>query len=242
MKLAVIGDPVAHSRSPAIHQSLLREAGIAGTYEAIHVAAGEVTGALRRMRGEGYTGCNVTAPLKEEALACCDELLPEARRADAVNTIFFGARTIGTNTDGVGAIAALRCALGGELVGLLIGVLGTGATARAVLGHLIAERARPLLWGRDGAKVAAICARFHVAPWKPGKASVDAADAIFSALSPGARLPADILGTARRSPLVMDANYGERSTLAAQLGRPVTDGSCMLQEQARASFDFWLHL
>ncbi len=236
MKLAVIGDPVAHSRSPEIHRRLLREAGIDGSYETIRVRAGETASALQRLADEGFTGCNVTSPLKEEAAAACDELSPLAQRIGAVNTIAFARGTFGTTTDGIGATAALRARMG-ALSGREILVLGTGPTARATIAQLCDDVVRLWLWGRDRAKVEALCAQFGCLAHVKG---AHFAGAVFSALAPDARLPAEIAATLARAPLVVDANYGERATLGSQLGRDIVDGSEMLEAQARASFAVWL--
>ena len=101
------------------------------------------------LRAEGYTGCNVTYPLKEEALAACDALTDEARRAEAVNTIFFGRRIVGTNTDGIGARSAIEALLDEPVALKRVGVLGYGATARAILAELHDNDAYTFLWGRD---------------------------------------------------------------------------------------------
>ncbi len=233
MRLALIGDPVEHSRSPSIHEHFLREAGIDGSYAAIRVRIGEAASAIAQLSAQGFAGCNVTSPLKEEAFAACEVVTTHAREADAVNTIAFADRITGTNTDGIGAAVAL-----GELMGPLrnrrIAVLGTGPTARAVVAQLVTEGALPLLWGRSTAKVDALCARFGIAPWE--EKPVDAA---FVALPPEAMLVQDMQRALWRVGVVMDANYGERSTLATQIGRPVADGSRMLEAQAKASFEFW---
>ncbi len=235
MKLALIGDPVEHSRSPEIHAGFLRDAGLDGSYEAIRVRAGETAAALARLRVQGYTGCNVTSPLKEEALTLCGRLLPAAKHAREVNTILFGRETVGTTTDGIGAAQALRDRLG-SLRGREILVLGTGPTARATIATLADEGVRQWLWGRDAAKVAELGRSFGVLAFAGGPV----ADAVFSALPPRVRLPPEILAAASVTTLVMDANYGERSTLGEQLDREVVDGYEMLVAQARASFEFWL--
>ena len=132
MKLALIGDPVEHSRSPELHGQFLEEAGIEGTYSAIRVPKGGGADAVRRLREEGYAGLNVTSPLKEEVVAACESLDEDARMAEAVNTIFFGAKIMGSNTDGVGARSSLETILGQPVALERIGILGTGATARAI--------------------------------------------------------------------------------------------------------------
>jgi shikimate 5-dehydrogenase len=235
MRLALIGDPVAHSRSPQILESLLRGAGIGGSYDLIRVPSGEAARAIARLREDGYTGCNVTSPLKEEAPASCERLTIASQRAGAVNTLSFGSYVLGTTTDGVGAAAALREALG-DLAGRTVLVLGTGPTARAALGHLADDGANLWLWGRDERKVRRLCARVGALAFSPECAPA----AVFSALVPEADLPSEVLHVCGNADAVMDANYGERSTLQVKLDRPVIDGSRMLEIQARASLDFWI--
>jgi shikimate dehydrogenase len=234
VKLALIGDPVEHSRSPAIHERFLREAGIAGSYDAIRVRAGEGARAIARLRDEGYDGCNVTSPLKEEAFRACDHVATIARNARAANTIAFGVRTVGTTTDGTGAAQALSERMG-SVRGREILVLGSGPTARAAVLALAEEGARLWIWARNEDEVRRLCETVGCVRY--AGASID--DAIFSALVPEAEVPESVVVAARAVPLVMDANYGERSTLARRLGREVADGSRMLELQARASFEFW---
>src|ERR1700694_5356696 len=109
MKLGVIGDPIAHSQSPALHREFLKQAGIDGSYDGILTHAGDVATAIRLVREIGYLGLNVTTPLKEEAFACCTQTDERARAAGSVNTLTFrGDAIIGTTTDGIGACDALE--------------------------------------------------------------------------------------------------------------------------------------
>ena len=166
MKLALIGDPVAHSRSPELQRRFLRDAEIDGSYVAIRVPASNVIQVIRRMKLDGYIGLNVTYPLKEEAVRACDTLTDEAERADAVNTIFYGREILGHNTDGIGARVALEAAMDEESVALKrVGVLGYGATARAILAQLQENDAYTFVWGRDKQKVAKVCERYDAKPW-----------------------------------------------------------------------------
>ena len=129
MRLGVIGWPIAHSRSPAMHSAALRALGLPWTYEAIPVAPDELA---RFLSSGGFHGLNVTIPHKEAAFALCepDEL---ARKVGAVNTLVFadGARPRGFNTDvhGFDAWAAEEAAItpGGSAL-----LLGSGGAARAV--------------------------------------------------------------------------------------------------------------
>jgi shikimate dehydrogenase len=235
MKLALIGDPVAHSQSPRIQNALLREAGIDGSYVAIRVPKGNAREIIGRLRLDGYAGLNVTTPLKEEALFACDDLAEEARLAKAVNTIFFGQTVLGTNTDGIGARIALETLLGGPVALKRIGVLGTGATARAVLAQLRETDAYTYVWARDAQKAQAVSAEMEAQSWPAVPPEI-----VVSALPPDASLPDPLLNDLRAAEIVMDVNYGNRSALERQVRREVVKGDVMLEAQARASFAFWL--
>jgi shikimate dehydrogenase len=235
MKLALIGDPVSHSRSPRLHNHFLREAGVDGSYVAIRVPRGNGIDVVRRMRMDGYTGINITTPLKEEVLRACDELDEEAQLAEAVNTIFFGRSVLGTNTDGIGAVSALETVMGQPAALERIGVLGTGATARAILAHLRVIDAYAYVWGRDAQKVEELCERFEAKRWP-----AHAPEIVISTLPPNVKLPEELVEHLLGADVVMDTNYGERSTLDHQVHREIVKGEIMLEAQARASFDFWL--
>lgn len=236
MKLAVIGDPVAHSRSPDLHRAFLREASIDGTYVAIRVPESNAISVIRRMRLDGYTGCNVTTPLKESAMRACDQLTDEARRAQCVNTILFGPEIIGHTTDGIGARTALETVLDEPIALKRVGVLGYGATARAILAQFQENDVYTFVWGRDPAKMLDVCERYDAQPWP----TENSPEIIVSTLPPSVRVEPFILEALQRADVVMDANYGDRSTLHRQVEREILSGEAMLEAQARASFDFWL--
>jgi shikimate dehydrogenase len=236
VKLAVIGDPIDHSRSPQLHRGFLREAGIEGSYVAIRVPVRNAISVVRRMRMDAYTGCNVTYPLKEEVLLACDVLLEPAQRAGAVNTILFGREVLGTNTDGVGARLAVEAALEESIALKRIGVLGYGATARAILAEFHDNDAYTFVWGRDEKKIADVCERYEAQPWPDDNPP----EIVISTLPPDVRLGVEMVRDLQAADVVFDANYGERETLARQVEREVISGEAMLEAQARASFDFWL--
>jgi len=236
MKLALIGDPVDHSRSPEIQRRLLREAEIEGSYVAIHVPKMNAISVVRRMRIDEYNGCNVTFPLKEEVLAACDRLTEEAERAQAVNTIYFGREILGHNTDGIGARVALEEVLEESISLKRIGILGYGATARAILAQFQENDAYLFVWGRNAEKVAAACSRYDAQAWPYDNPP----EIVISTLPPKIRFEPNMLDSLHRADIVMDTNYGPRSTLHHQLDREIIPGDAMLEAQARASFDFWL--
>jgi shikimate dehydrogenase len=236
VKLAIIGDPVEHSRSPGLHRDFLNDAGIDGSYVAIRVPLVNAVAVVRRMRLDGYAGCNVTYPLKEEALRACDTLTEEAQQAQAVNTIFFGREIVGTNTDGIGARSAIEALIDEPIALKRVGVLGYGATARAILAELHDNDAYAFVWGRDAARVRAACERFEAEPWP----SENLPEIVVSTLPPNVRLPNELLADLNVPDLVIDVNYGDRATLMRQIDREIVAGDAMLEAQARASFDFWL--
>jgi shikimate dehydrogenase len=236
MRLAVLGDPVEHSASPRLHLAFLEESDIDGSYVAIHVAKGEGVAAIRRLSAEGFTGCNVTYPLKEEVLNACNALTEEARRAQAVNTIFFGREVVGTNTDGLGARSAIEALLDEPVALKRIGILGYGATARAILAELQDNDAYTFVWGRDAQRCDEICRQFEAKPWPKGNPP----EIVLSTLPPDVSLPESLIEQLQIPDVVIDANYGTRTLLARHLRRDVVPGDAMLEAQARASFDFWL--
>lgn len=236
MKFALIGDPVEHSGSPRLHARFMEEAGIDGSYVALRVPAGRVREAVRRLRVDGFFGCNVTYPLKEEAVEACGRLTSEARRASAVNTLFFTPEVVGTNTDGIGIRNAIESIADEPIALKRIGVLGYGATARAILAELHEHDAYSFVWGRDAAAVKRVCERYEAQPWPYGNVP----EIVVSALPPDAQLPPDLIENLRAPDVVIDVNYGARATLSRQIARDVIDGEASLEAQARASFDFWL--
>ena len=237
LRLAVIGDPVAHSLSPELHRGFFVESGLAGTYEARRVAAGDGARAIAQLRTFGFAGLNVTTPLKEEAFAAADTRDAVALASGAVNTLVLGTRIDGYNTDGIGALAALREAGSTDLAGARILVLGAGATARAVIAALVASDAAVTVWNRTLARAERLARDRDVTLWQPGTR----VDAFFSALTSDARLrDAALVATLLDARIAVDANYGERATLGTALGRSdVRDGTDMLRASARAAFELF---
>jgi shikimate dehydrogenase len=236
VKLAVIGDPVGQSRSPRLHRDFLNDSGIDGSYVAIQVPRGNAIDVVRRMRLDGYTGCNVTSPLKEEAVGACDQVDESAKRIGAVNTLFLGMAIVGTNTDGLGARIALETLLDEPIALKRVGVLGAGATARAILSQLQDNDVYTFVWARDEKKVEDVCERFGAQRWP----SENPPEIVVSALPPDVAFAEEFIEQLQVADLVMDSNYGSRSTLGLALRRDVVTGEAMLEAQARASFDFWL--
>lgn len=233
-----MGDPVAHSESPELHRGFMRDAGIEGTYAALKVPASDGTRTFERLREEGYRGVNVTTPLKEEAYAFCATRDDVARAAGSVNTVVFGdGEPAGYNTDGIGALEALREALGGGVHGRRILILGAGPTARAAVLALREAHAHVALWNRTRERAERVRDALGGELWHAGLRL----DAVLSTLLPNAEPADDALRNALiAAPIIVDANYGSRATLQRVLGRPVVGGYTMLHASARASFDLFV--
>src|SRR5688500_14874443 len=135
----VLGYPVAHSLSPAMHNTALRILGQDALYLAFGVPPVSLAAALRGLEALGVRGANLTIPHKEAAIELLDQVTDEARSIGAVNTVRFDASgSFGDNTDGRGFIAGLRSD-GFEPSGCTAVVLGAGGSARAVCHSLLAE-------------------------------------------------------------------------------------------------------
>lgn len=138
-KAGVLGDPVAHSRSPLIHNFWLTEYGLQGSYEKLHITADAFAPFVRSLASRGYVGANVTLPHKEAAFALADELDPWAARLKAVNTLVFeGGRIKGFNTDGYGFMQNLTSEAPQWHRDRPVLVLGAGGAARAIVASLAA--------------------------------------------------------------------------------------------------------
>ncbi len=127
----VIGDPIEHSLSPIMHNTVLKEMGLDCVYTAFRVKKEDLGDAIRGMKALGIQGTNVTIPHKVSVIEHLDELSDEARIIGAVNTVRIGETLKGCNTDGVGALRALKNG-GADPSGKNVLILGSGGAARAV--------------------------------------------------------------------------------------------------------------
>jgi shikimate dehydrogenase len=161
-RYAVMGHPVAHSKSPAIHGAFARQTGQDLVYRAIHVPPGTFAGAVAEFRRQGGSGLNVTLPYKEEAWALCQRRTRRAELALAANTLWFEAAGIhGDNTDGVGLVRDLTANLGLDPGGRRILLLGAGGAARGVVAPLLGLHPRLLvIANRTAARALELAARF----------------------------------------------------------------------------------
>ncbi|HEX4084360.1 MAG TPA: shikimate dehydrogenase [Chthoniobacteraceae bacterium] len=147
IRLSVFGDPVAHSRSPQMHNAALKAAGIDAAYTRLHILPEELGEALRLLPQRNFIGTNITIPHKAAALALMDEVDPQARRAGGVNTVLVdGERLIGFSTDGPGLVRAIRGDFGVDLRDMRVLILGAGGGAgRAIAVQCAAEKCERLV-------------------------------------------------------------------------------------------------
>ncbi len=146
-RYAVIGNPVAHSLSPQLHQPALDALDLGVRYVRVEVPVGRVREAFEKMRAAGIEGINVTVPHKLEALEACDEVHPGAKKMGAVNTIVFdGDRLLGFNTDGPGFVRAIREDFQMDLGDLRVAIIGAGGGAgRAIATQCTLEETPQLI-------------------------------------------------------------------------------------------------
>jgi shikimate dehydrogenase len=245
----VIGWPVAHSRSPRLHNHWLRRHGIDGAYVPLPVRPGALADAVRGLRAAGFRGCNVTLPHKEEAFRLCDTVDDAARDSGACNTLVFTEEGIeGSATDGPGFVASLAEAGVDPAAGPAL-LLGAGGAARCIAQALVAAGAPAVLVANRSAERAAALADMpgvRAVPWPArGDLLADAA-LLVNATSAGmdGKPPLDMpLDRAGAGLAVADIVYVPRETalLAAARARGLrtVEGIGMLLHQARPGFAAW---
>lgn len=251
-RLAVIGYPVGHSRSPAMQSAALAALGLAGewSYGAVEVAPEDFEARVRELAAGDYAGANVTVPHKEAALALADTASGAAREIGAANTLSFaGGRIDAENTDAGGLLAALP----GSPWGSRALLLGAGGAARAALWALAGEGAEVDVWNRTASRAETICAELggrSVAGLAgeplPGQAEYDLivnTTAVgLHGEDPFAALPLAREGFAAGQ-TVLDMVYGEGAgallDAAAAAGATTIDGLELLVRQGALSLGIW---
>jgi len=153
--LAILGDPVGHTLSPAMHHAAMAEVGLHGAYVPLRTPVGSVPRSLEELEAAGAAGCNVTVPVKVEASRQVDRLGEAARRSGAVNTVVMDGKggRLGENTDVVGVERSAEELLGPRGTGRTALVLGTGGSARGAVVGLAQWGASVLATGRDPSRL-----------------------------------------------------------------------------------------
>ena len=253
---ALIGSPVAHSLSPAIHRAAFQAAGVDWSYVSFDVAAGRADAALDAVRTLGLAGLSVTTPHKEQVADCVDGLASAAAQLHSVNTVVVeeGGRLVGHSTDGHGFVKSLEAA-GVDPCGIHVAVLGAGPAARSLVNALdragagsivVVNRTRSK--ADDVVRLAPITAR--VAAEDPTDDLVKA-DLIVNATSVGFGADPDDRGALPLDPavlhfehLVADLVYHPLDTpllrAAGDAGARTFDGLGTLVHQAALQQHLWL--
>jgi len=253
----LIGHPVAHSRSPLMHNAAFEAQGIDMCYLAFDVSSEALPAAIGALRALGIAGANITVPHKEAVLPLLDTVDPTARRIGAVNTIVNRDGVLsGHNTDIHGFLMALERGWGRGSRGSRCLVLGAGGSARAVVtGLACAEAAEVWVFNRTLSRARELCAA--IASWSSvpchavGESELitvaQQAELIVNATSVGmgesvkvSPIPVDIL---TRRHVIVDLTYGPEQTALIRGARSVgcicLDGLEMLVQQAARSYELW---
>lgn len=254
----LIGYPVAHSKSPAIHEYWIQQQGIDAEYKLYTTPPQRVRQVVKRLRDKGARGFNVTVPHKLAVMEYLDEIDETARDIGAVNTVTFkNGKAIGSNTDGYGFITNLREGVG-DLSPYLskVVILGSGGASRAVLLALIEAGAKEIfLTNRthESAQTLSSSARdikktanIQVVDWEERASCLSEASLLVNATS---------LGMEHQPPLVLDINQLPTTALVHDIvyaplktdllkqaearGNRTVDGLGMLLYQAQKAFSLW---
>ena len=250
----VIGNPIAHSKSPVLHGHWLKTYDISGHYVPLEVEADALGDVLKAMPKMGFVGCNVTIPHKERVMQFVDQITDRATLIGAVNTLIFlnDGSILGDNTDGYGFIENLRQgapewdASAGPAV-----VLGAGGAARAVVASLLdAGAPEILLTNRTRVRADKLRedfgARVKVVEWVQAGNILEEGATLVNTTSLGMtgkaelRVPMDGL---RKETVVTDLVYSPLTTsflrTANEVGCVTVDGLGMLLHQAVPGFERW---
>ena len=260
-RLAVIGDPIAHSRSPQMHNPALQACGLTMQYIRVQVPAGQVPRAFSQFAASDFVGVNITIPHKFEALDAVDVLDPLARQLGAVNTLAIReGKLFGYNTDGPGYLRSVQEAFGAAVKDLRVLIVGAGGGAgRAVAVQSALENCpRLVLTNRSAEKAETVAAEIRslssttevrVVPWFDDAltAELTQVDMVVNATSLGMKdgdarlLPEGVL-EARHCVFDMVYRASGRTPLledAASVGARTVDGLSLLLHQGAISFEHW---
>jgi shikimate dehydrogenase len=248
----VIGNPVAHSRSPFIHARFARQTGLAVSYETRLAPLDGFADNVRAFILEGGRGANVTVPFKLDAFALAHEHTARALAAGAVNTLSFSdGRIAADNTDGAGLVADIEGNAGIRLAGKRVLLLGAGGAARGALLPLLDAAPRSLtIANRTAANAEALARQFAgQAAGRLQACALTALEGCFDVIvnATSASLNGEVPPLApalfSSNTLALDMMYGAEPTafmrLARLHGAAARDGCGMLVEQAAEAFFVW---
>lgn len=268
-RLSVFGDPVAHSKSPAMHNAALAACGIDAQYVRLHILPDELAEAVRLLPKNGFIGTNVTIPHKSAMLGLMDEVDDHARKIGTVNTVVVDdGKLRGFNTDGPGIVRAVRAEFSVDLRDMRVMILGAGGGAgraiavqcgienceRLVLVNRTFEKAKALANELQplfkGTRLIGPVARLEAVPWDEAqlKFQLQHTDLVINATSMGMKLsdasplPGSILAPHL---MIYDTIYTSARTplqkAADEAGARSANGLSMLLHQGALSFEIWFN-
>ncbi len=246
-RYAVVGNPVKHSFSPEIHQSFAEELGESISYEKVEAPLGHFADKAGELMDEGYKGCNVTLPFKLDAYKFAERLTDRARSCGAVNTLVFGRKVTGDNTDGIGFVTDVRQRLGFQFEGSSILVLGAGGGVRGLLPSLLEMNPKWIaVANRTLERAQALAGVFGIDAVSYESTAAEHFDLVINATSTSLSniappVPESVF---REAALAYDLVYGAKPTPFMELAKrggagQVSDGLGMLIEQAAESYFDW---
>ncbi|MBX6394764.1 MAG: shikimate dehydrogenase [Alicyclobacillaceae bacterium] len=254
--VALIGHPVGHSLSPAMHNRAFEYLGIPWQYSAFDVRREDLDSAMRGLQVLGFRGWNVTIPHKEAACRLVDELSEEAAEIGAVNTVAVQeGRLVGYNTDGWGYVQSLRQEANLDPEGKICAVMGAGGASRGIVYALARVGAEVWVFSRRPEQAEQLAAsmggkgpgRVYAMDWERRPELLGKVDLCVNTTPVGMAphvdaVPFDPRWT-RESCVISDIVYNPRETallkIARQLGRPTHDGVGMFVFQGAAAFRIW---
>jgi shikimate dehydrogenase len=254
----VMGYPVAHSRSPVIHNHWIAQYGLRGSYVLLPVQPDQLSDALGGLKALGFAGCNVTIPHKVQAMKAMDWLHPVAKQMGAINTIVVqeNGALHGFNNDGFGYIQSIKDAKPNwKASDGPITVLGAGGAARAIVLSLINEGAKEIrLINRTQSKAQGLADEFEqyaasvvkVYDWSERSQALAGVAMLINSTNQGMHGQPELDISLEELPvtaLVSDAIYIPLETplllSAKKRGNQTVNGLGMLLNQARPAFEAW---
>lgn len=249
---AVIGDPIAHSLSPEMHNAGYEALGIDAEYQRFHVEPNHLAEAVEGLCALGFSGWNVTLPHKETIISLLDQLTPAARRAGAVNTVkIHDGQRIGHNTDGAGFIRSVEGELNG-FKGKRAVLLGAGGASKGIALALAEQEMKVHILNRSPEKAQALVqvlqaegrtatsGEFAPGDWLKG---VDLLVQTTSVGLQGEPFPFSLQGISEQA-LVVDIIFNPSQTAflqdAKKQGCRILNGLGMLLYQGAFAWEFWL--
>ncbi|MDP2886598.1 MAG: shikimate dehydrogenase [Ignavibacteria bacterium] len=261
-RFGVIGQPIAHSLSPLLHNTAFSLLGLDCSYEAFDIDPASLPAAIREFKDQGFVGLNVTIPHKESMLSLVDELTDEAKAVGAVNTVTLsGGRIRGDNTDVYGVAASLE-QYRSEIRDRIVVLIGAGGSARAITYALI-DRFAPaeiVIANRTQRRAQDLIADVEPYAKKTSLRAISVSDENLDRLMPSASVvinatPVGMFPLVDHSPIgdkagfhsgqiVMDLIYTPLETrflsLASKCGARTISGLEMFLHQGARSFEIWL--